>query len=241
MLFLSPKAVLDGSKAIRGGIPLVFPQFGLGPLMPKLQHGFARISKWQWLGVHTDNADELRVEFGLTESPSSLSLWPNAFRLVFSVSLLVGGKLRTALDVKNTNTNGQAFTFTTLLHTYFTVDDISKTKVTGLQGLQFKDRTRDYDEFKDTEPFVTFNGEVDRTYLNASDRMLEVPGKIRIATEGFRDAVVWNPGKEKAKAMADLGEEAFRRMVCVEVGTTTDIVLPAGSSWSGSQLVQALE
>ena len=35
-LFLSSKAILDGTKAIRGGIPLVFPQFGPGVLQ---QHG----------------------------------------------------------------------------------------------------------------------------------------------------------------------------------------------------------
>jgi glucose-6-phosphate 1-epimerase len=35
-LFLSSKAILNGTKAIRGGIPLVFPQFGPGVLQ---QHG----------------------------------------------------------------------------------------------------------------------------------------------------------------------------------------------------------
>ena len=37
-------AKLDGSKAIRGGIPVVFPNFGPWKLGP--QHGFARISTW---------------------------------------------------------------------------------------------------------------------------------------------------------------------------------------------------
>ena len=35
---------MDGSKAIRGGIPVVFPNFGPWKLGP--QHGFARISQW---------------------------------------------------------------------------------------------------------------------------------------------------------------------------------------------------
>ena len=38
------EAKLDGSKAIRGGIPVVFPNFGPWKLGP--QHGFARISTW---------------------------------------------------------------------------------------------------------------------------------------------------------------------------------------------------
>ena len=43
ILFLSSQAVFDGAKAIRGGIPIVFPQFG-GGVLP--QHGFARNSLW---------------------------------------------------------------------------------------------------------------------------------------------------------------------------------------------------
>jgi glucose-6-phosphate 1-epimerase len=39
-LFVSKTAVLDGTKPIRGGIPICWPQFGaMGPLG---QHGFAR-------------------------------------------------------------------------------------------------------------------------------------------------------------------------------------------------------
>ena len=42
-LFVSKKSVFDGKKAIRGGIPFVFPIFGPSSVMP--QHGFARISR----------------------------------------------------------------------------------------------------------------------------------------------------------------------------------------------------
>ena len=41
-LFVSSQAVLDGSKAIRGGIPVCFPSFG--PWEFGAQHGFARTS-----------------------------------------------------------------------------------------------------------------------------------------------------------------------------------------------------
>jgi glucose-6-phosphate 1-epimerase len=53
VLFVSRDAVLDGTKAIRGGIPIVFPIFGPPPreagsanpsTMP--QHGFARTNRW---------------------------------------------------------------------------------------------------------------------------------------------------------------------------------------------------
>jgi glucose-6-phosphate 1-epimerase len=44
-LYLSPKAqVSEENIAIRGGIPIVFPQFGDGTLQ---KHGFARNLPWE--------------------------------------------------------------------------------------------------------------------------------------------------------------------------------------------------
>jgi glucose-6-phosphate 1-epimerase len=57
-LFVSSKAALDGSKAVRGGIPVVFPCFG-APTHPehsKLpQHGFARNQVWSFSDIVMDN------------------------------------------------------------------------------------------------------------------------------------------------------------------------------------------
>lgn len=55
---MSSKAFLDGSKPVRGGIPVVFPCFG-APTHPehsKLgQHGFARSEVWSLDSVVMDN------------------------------------------------------------------------------------------------------------------------------------------------------------------------------------------
>lgn len=57
-LFVSSKAALDGSKPVRGGIPVVFPCFG-APSHPdhaKLpQHGFARSETWTFSDIVMDN------------------------------------------------------------------------------------------------------------------------------------------------------------------------------------------
>jgi len=42
----SSKAIFKEEKAIRGGVPIIFPQFGGGPLP---QHGFGRNSKFDLL------------------------------------------------------------------------------------------------------------------------------------------------------------------------------------------------
>ena len=43
-LFLSERAVFDGSVPIRGGIPVCFPQFASVGKLPK--HGFVRTREW---------------------------------------------------------------------------------------------------------------------------------------------------------------------------------------------------
>ena len=44
-LYLSEAAIFNNVKAIRGGIPVVFPQFGQPPQSSMPQHGFARTSR----------------------------------------------------------------------------------------------------------------------------------------------------------------------------------------------------
>ena len=84
-LFISSKAVLDGSKAIRGGIPVCFPQFGPWEAGP--QHGFARSSD-KWVvraGPEVDaKTGDAKVTFALTEGVES---WPNKFEFLYTVTL----------------------------------------------------------------------------------------------------------------------------------------------------------
>jgi hypothetical protein len=46
-LFMSRLSALDGSRAIRGGVPVIFPQFA--ERGPGMRHGFARVSTWRVL------------------------------------------------------------------------------------------------------------------------------------------------------------------------------------------------
>lgn len=137
-LFLSTAAHLDGSKAIRGGIPIVFPAFGPPPkdhATGKLpQHGFVRSSLWEFLGKNTSESqsgdgsglqaadEEVRLDFGLSSGMLSEDLkakWPYDFGLVYSVTL-GRGTLETGLHVQN---KGEAaFEFQALFHNYFKVD-----------------------------------------------------------------------------------------------------------------------
>jgi len=130
-LFLSTAAALDGSKPIRGGIPIVFPVFGPPPkdhATSKLpQHGFARNNTWEYLGksssesTSTKSDDSVKLDFGLGSAmlpEDTRSKWPYDFGLVYSVTLSKS-KLEVQLHVQNKG--DQAFDFHCLFHSYFTI------------------------------------------------------------------------------------------------------------------------
>lgn len=129
-LWLSEKAALDGSKAVRGGIPVVFPVFGPPPksghptsTLP--QHGFARTSRWEFLGKSTSedalDASSVKLDFGLYSSgltEEARQAWPLDFGLVYSVTLSKDS-LQTVMNVRNEGE--KSFEFQMLLHTYFKI------------------------------------------------------------------------------------------------------------------------
>ena len=93
------------------------------------QHGFARTSRWEFLGKSTSESssisgggdDSVKLDFGL--SPSNLSegskkAWPFEFGLIYSVTL-GRGILSTSMVVRNEGDD--AWEFQTLMHTYFRV------------------------------------------------------------------------------------------------------------------------
>ena len=131
-LFLSSAAQTDGSKAVRGGIPLVFPVFGTAPdhketaALP--QHGFARTSRWEFLGKSTSEGagegmgDEgVKLDFGLSASNldgKAKESWPFEFGLIYSVTLGREG-LTTSIMVRNEG--DVAWEFQVLMHSYLRV------------------------------------------------------------------------------------------------------------------------
>ncbi|KAI8060218.1 galactose mutarotase-like domain-containing protein [Gongronella butleri] len=243
-LFVSEKAILDGTKAIRGGIPLVFPIFGVKSQIALPQHGFARNSYWDYLGVLTDN-DEVKVRFGLKDSQLSKEqrqAWSHSFRLTYTVTLSATS-LKTFLTVKNEDSD--TMEFNTLLHTYFRVKDIANVSVKGLKARTFTDKVANGAVDVEDRDLVTIAGEVDRVYQDAPDQLViftDTEGhQIKVEKEGMKDTVVWNPWIEKAQGMADFGDEEYHNMICVEVGSVAQWVqLKSGQQWQGGQTLSVL-
>jgi glucose-6-phosphate 1-epimerase len=142
-LFVSRDARTDGSKAIRGGVPLVFPQFGQ-PDTSMPQHGFLRVNYWTVDESSAfDSSDSAGITYTLDLKDVKVArggVWDDQtlFDCKFQYRITIdGARLTTELEIQNTA--GKSFNFQTLLHTYYLVDgkqalDGSQCYVKGLEG-----------------------------------------------------------------------------------------------------------
>ncbi|KAI4290256.1 MAG: hypothetical protein L6R35_000479 [Caloplaca aegaea] len=255
-LFLSDKAILDGSKPVRGGVPLVFPVFGPPkadhPTGKLPQHGFARNSRWEYLGKSSSESSTLpnskgdasvKLDFGLSHSMIDSSKWDYSFNLTYSVTLSQDN-LETSLVVRNTGSSN--YDFQVLFHTYLAIDDITQTTISGLEEVAFIDKTQGAKQTEPAKKAISITSETDRVYTLASEKPLAVAeqGKPRyeITRDMLSDVVVWNPWVEKAKSMADFGpEDGYKKMVCVEAGSVSAWnALEAGDTWEGGQRIKTV-
>lgn len=233
-IYLSPEALFDGRSAIRGGVPVCWPQFNQRGPLPK--HGFARNTTWQLEPAEAPG----EIVLSLRDDDASRALWPHAFRIALRVTLTPGA-LRLALDVRNT---GDApWSFTAALHTYLQVDDIADARLEGLQGAQRWDAVRDVRHAERAET-LRFGTEFDSVYAApvAPLKLVQPRGVLAIAqSASCTETVVWNPGAALAAKLADLPDEGWRHMLCVEAARIDDPVpLAPGAAWQGWQQLTVL-
>jgi glucose-6-phosphate 1-epimerase len=214
-LFLSSMSALDGKRAIRGGVPVIFPQFaerGSGT-----RHGFARSANWR---VNDSGVQDGAAFAVLVLDPSDLSAeaaaaWPHAFELRLRVALR-GAVLSMTLDVRNTG--AAPFPFAAALHTYHLVEDVEAVRIDGVQAETLAITDKLDQVFEHIPGAIGFDNGVD---------------VLTLEQHGFTDAVVWNPGAGDAAALADMEDEEYRRFVCIEPALLGPQVLEAGGSWRG--------
>ena len=227
VLFVSAKSRWDDSHAIRGGIPICFPWFGDKANDPKAPaHGFVRAKSWQLESTAYDGSAATASMF--TESDDSTKKWWSAdFRLVYRVTF--GSEL--VLELLLANTGNVPLRFEEALHTYHKVGDVTGIRVRGLDGFQYLDKTDSLHE-KTQQGDITIDSETDRVYLN-TQHPLELDDAVlhrrtRIAKENSSTTVIWNPWIQKAAAMADLGDEEWRQMICIETSNVSGLAVELG-------------
>eukprot|EP01038_Epipyxis_sp_PR26KG_P004887 gene4887-6845_t len=177
-LYLSDSAIFNGVKAIRGGIPVVFPQFGSPPNASLPQHGFARNSVWE-LFDQTLDSTHASLTMVLKDNETIYQAWPHRFQLLYKVTL-TPNDLKCSLFIHNSATDiNEVFSFDcqALLHTYIRVPDIAETAVVGFQNQPYVDKlittsTDTYLSAIDDREKAFINKEVDRIYSNIPNSAL---------------------------------------------------------------------
>ncbi len=233
---MGKRATFAAGDPIRGGIPVIWPQFAnLGGLP---QHGFARKSEWQLVETTDgENENQSSVTLQLTDDHRTRELWPYHFRTELKVSI---DEKSLIVELSAFNTGDEIFTFTAALHTYIAIADIRETAIRGFTGKWYLDKTQGGNETKDHAKKLVISDETDRVYLKAPKKVeVEDRGnerRVEIRATGFKDAVVWNPWLEKVTGFIGLDTEDYLRMICIEAAQIgSPVELKPGLSWSGAQ------
>jgi glucose-6-phosphate 1-epimerase len=237
-LYLSPKAVAGPGQAVRGGVPVIFPQFEQrGPDTSLPRHGFARTSKW-FVESSVQSKDHAQVTLALDDSAETRAMWPHRFTLELTVAIS-GARLDIELYVHNAGDT--SWPFAAALHTYLNVSDLTLVRLQGLEGKHYVDNATGGEAIED-HPEKRFHGEIDRIYTQVPDLLLrDGPRRISIESHDLPDAVIWNPGPEKCAALKDMPAEGWQHMLCVESATImAPVTLGPDESWSGRQTLTLL-
>lgn len=234
--YLSPDALFDGHSAIRGGVPVCWPQFNNRGALPK--HGFVRNVAWEVEPGDPARPSELTLT--LADSEATRAIWPQSFRTQLRVTL-AADTLRVALSVHNTGT--EPWAFTGALHSYLRVDDIADVRLEGLQGAARWDAVRDERQVE-AAPALQFDTEFDSVYASPRHalRLVQPRGVLQIEqSASCTETVVWNPGAALSAKLADMPDDGYRHMLCVEAAHIDDAVLLApGAQWQGWQHLTVL-
>ena len=219
--WLSREAVLDGSRGIRGGVPICWPWFGPSPErvgFGKVQHGFARTSVWQLDGI-SDASDGTLLHLSLQDSDESRTLWPHRFTLEYD--LLIGNELTLMLTTRNEDDT--PLLYNAALHSYFSIATPESVTISGL-GPRYLDKLAQGRE-KSSDTFA-LNQAIDRIYTQPEgSNQLQTGTHELLLQHGNADSVVvWTPWIDGARAMNDANDDAWTQMVCVETAITS----PAG-------------
>ncbi len=232
VVWLSDYAKFASGKSIRGGAPVCWPWFGPHAMESGFPgHGFARTVMWQVTASAALDSGETRITLMLMPNEQTHAQWPHATHLELTVT--VGASLR--LDLITTNLDTRDVVIGEALHTYLHIGDIGDIQVTGLENTVYLDKVAGSTR-KTQNDAITFNGEVDRVYVDTEATCEIVDARLKrrivIAKSGSRSTVVWTPWNEKADKMGDFGPDGWRRMVCVESANALEnvVTVPVGES-----------
>ena len=214
VLFVSTKSHWQEGQAIRGGIPICFPWFrAKGNDRQAPAHGFARTKTWQIESI-VQNEGRVSVSMFTESDEQTRRSWPGEFRLIHRVTF--GSELKLELICRNTGTT--PLRFEEALHTYNRVADVEQVHLQGLDTVRFLDNTNANQE-KVQIGDVAIASNTDSAVDLLDPRMRR---RIRLQKDNSLTTVVWNPWREGAAGLKDLGDGQWKQFLCVEASNILD-------------------
>lgn len=234
VFWLSNTAKFQEGTAIRGGIPLCWPWFGAhSDGVITANHGFARQSTWQLVDAQiNEDAVEVTLEFS---GQNEHVLWPAPFSVRQTLSFGQRFEQRLAM----TNLDEKAIDYTAAIHSYFQVSNPKNCSVPVLSPATFDDKIEQ--TLQVTKPLADCVGPLDRIYYQEGQATLIDTGfrrEIAITPINTKQWVLWNPGADIAKTMADVHENGEQEYVCLEAANTQWQTLPPNESIVIGQIVE---
>jgi glucose-6-phosphate 1-epimerase len=233
VLFVSSKSFFAEGKAIRGGVPIIFPWFGpRSGGKPGPMHGFARTALWSAESTRLLDNGAVEIVFGLEPDDASRGLGFDAFSVRFAAT--VGSELGMSLEV--VNRSGAPLVFEEALHSYFAVSEVRDVAVNGLEGTTYIDKTDGFGRKVQGDAPIHIGKETDQVHLNSAATCVisdESWGRrIVIRKTGSHSTVVWNPWIAKASTLVDMAADEWQGMICVETANVAEnaLTLEAGAS-----------
>ncbi|HEY4954249.1 MAG TPA: D-hexose-6-phosphate mutarotase [Gemmatimonadaceae bacterium] len=240
MLYLSRLARFAPGVPIRGGIPVVFPQFAdQGPLP---RHGWLRTTTWQ-VAPSGEAEDSTHATLFTEDNDASRRIWPHRYRVELDVTI---AERSLAIALSIFNPGPESFSFTSALHNYFFVADVRESHIEGLHDAQYLDKTDGLRQKTEAEEKTGIGRETDRIYRNTPSTVVlhdHASGTaLQIGSTAFPDIVVWNPWEAGAKQISDMADEDYLRMICIEPAlAVTPCVLAPGQRWAAAQELTVLD
>ena len=222
LLWVSNQAVYDGSKPVRGGIPVCWPWFGKALTSNLPAHGFVRNKEWQLEKLELLESGVTRLHLTTKSDEQTKAIWPYEFEL--SLTIEVGRKL--ILSLTTVNCDSDAFTVTEALHTYFNIGLPQGLRIEGLGESIHCDKLNENALPEQQSGEVVLNPPMDSVFQHVKKELMlhdEVNERaIRIRSRNANSAVVWNPGAEIVKGFSDIAAQGWKEFACVESGNVLD-------------------
>ena len=230
LLWVSPTAIYNGEKPVRGGIPVCWPWFGAAKQAGLPAHGFVRNQVWHLDHVANLETGVTEIVFTFEPNESTLAIWPHQFHLELRIE--VGQKL--AVSLTTVNKNDYDIEITEALHTYFNIKESAGLLISGVEGSTEHDTLQKPIQVSARNKAITLAPAMDSVFTDQTNDLVihddKASRKIIIEKQQASSAIVWNPGPEIIKGFADVPEQSWVDFVCVEAGNVFEnaITIPAG-------------